>query len=105
MLTCDQSSLSWAGCGKTVMVSLQAPALEETAAQEDRLVKDFTAGGGVEFLLESFFLSAEDGYRDGVLGQDALSQLVGEVPQAIPVDSFGPVCHDPDTVDHFGVVD
>ena len=78
MSTCDQSSLSWAGCGKTVMVSLQAPALEETAAQEDRLVKDFTAGGGVEFLLESIFLSAEDGYRAGVLGQDALSQLVGE---------------------------
>jgi len=78
MSTCDQNSLRWVGCGKTALVSLRAPALEDTAAQEAGLVKDFTAGGGVEFILEPLSLSAGDGYLDGVLGQDALAQLVGE---------------------------
>ena len=66
MQTCDQGSLSWAGCGKTVMVSLRASASEETAAQEDGLVKDFAAGGGVEFLLEPFSLSAVFRSNDSV---------------------------------------
>lgn len=78
MSNCDQSSLSWIGCGKTALVSLQAPSLEDTAVQEAGLVKDFTAGGGLEFILAPLLLSAEDGYRDGVLGQDALAQLLGE---------------------------
>ena len=73
-----QGSLAWTGCGKTAMVLLSAPGLEETAAQEKALVEDFTASGGLEFLLEPLSLSPEAGCRDGVLGQEALSQLVGE---------------------------
>ena len=78
MSNCDQNSLSWIGCGKTALVLLQAAALEDTAVQEAGLVKDFTAGGGLEFILEPLLLSVEDGCRDGVLGQDALAQLLGE---------------------------
>ncbi len=73
-----QGSLTWTGCGKTAMVLLRAPGLEETAAQEKALVEDFTGGGGLELLLEPLSLSTEAGYRDGVLDEEALSQLLGE---------------------------
>ena len=73
-----QGSLTWTGCGKTAMVLLRAPGLEETAAQEKALVEDFTGGGGLELLLEPLSLSTEAGYRDGVHDEEALSQLLGE---------------------------
>jgi len=60
------------------MVVLRAPGQDEPAAQERVLVEDFSAGGGADFLLEPVSLSGEADCRDGALGQDSLSQLLGE---------------------------
>lgn len=78
MSTFDRNSLSWAGCGKTALVLLPCSGREETDARGDALVKDFTASGGVEFILHAASLCPSMRDPGEALGLDALSELIGE---------------------------
>lgn len=78
MSTLDQNSLEWIGCGKTALLALPGSGREGTGPQEDALVNDFTASGGVEFILETGSISPAVRGCGEVPGLDTLSELIGE---------------------------
>ncbi len=84
-----------------------------TSTASHRIGRRLDAVSGIESPVDQFGadrsgqsdLAIDFGGDDQCDGLSLAAKQVGKVAQSIPVDSFGPVSHDVDPVDDFGVVD